>query len=227
MARKKDYGSLISDHIAAIVEQRRIEHILHFTRLENLPQILRHGLISRSDLADADFNVHPSDTDRLDQRDDAISVSISCYAPAMFDAKRHRAGNAPWAVLILRPEILWRYHCLFFRQGAATNASRYERGKRYGGYALEKLFDDFPLATAPGTSFRAEIGLPPSWPTHSDAEVQVMAPIDPRYIMGAWVERPEEEAFVRAEFGDAGREDYETIAQPFAARLSRKPYYWG
>jgi len=54
-----------------------------------------------------------------------------------------------------------------------------------------------------------------------------MAPIEPRHIMGAWVERPEEEAFVRAAFDDAGRKDYETIAQPFAARLSRKSYNWG
>ena len=227
MARKNDYGSRMADHIAAIVEQRRIEHILHFTRLENLPHILRHGLLSRSDLADADFNVHPSDADRLDQRDDAISVSISCYAPAMFDAKRHRAGNTPWAVLILQPELLWRNHCLFFRRGAATNASKHERAKRYGGYALEKLFADLPLPANPKVSFRAEFGLPPSWPTHSDAEVQVMAPIDPRHIVGVWVERAEEEAFVRAAFDDAGREDYETIARPFAARLSRKPYYWG
>lgn len=227
MRGKKDYGSIIADHIAAIINQRGIEHILHFTRVENLPHILRHGILSRATLAHADFAVQTSDAERLDERDDAISVSISCYAPAMFDAKRYRAGNRSWAILILRPELLWRNHCLFFQQGAATNAMKYEQGKRYGGYALERLFEDFPLPADPRISFRSEYGLPSSWPTSSDAEVQVMEPIDPKYILGAWVETSFDEALVRATFDQAGRTDCDTVAQPFLPRLSCKPYYWG
>lgn len=102
MAGQKGYGATIADHIAAIIARRRTEHVLHFTRLENLPHILRQGLRSRADLADVDFSAYPSDADRLDERNDAISVSISCYAPAMFEAKRYRTGNRPWVVLILR-----------------------------------------------------------------------------------------------------------------------------
>lgn len=113
MSRKKDYGEIIAEHIAKIVEVRKIEHVLHFTRLENLPYILEFGLRSRSELVGTEFGVYPSDLDRLDQKDDAVSVSISCYYPRMFDAKRHRAGRFPWAILILQPSILWKYHCLF------------------------------------------------------------------------------------------------------------------
>lgn len=55
----------------------------------------------------------------------------------------------------------------------------------------------------------------------------MLNPIDPGYIAGAWIERPDEEVFVRATFHGAGRMDCETIVQPFMPRLSRKPYYWG
>ncbi|MCT2580914.1 DUF4433 domain-containing protein [Mesorhizobium sp. P16.1] len=228
MARRKDYGEIIAEHIAAIVEARQIEDVLHFTRLENLPGILEHGLRTRSELVSADFPVYASDADRLDKEDDAVSVSISCYYPRMFEAKRYRSGDKPWAILILHPNLLWNYHCLFFRKGAATNATKYENGKRYGGYALEKLFDDCSLLMDPNkTGFRAEYGLLPSWPTFSDSEVQVMSPIHPGYIRGAWVEKPEHGEFVREVFKAAGREDGGIVIQTFEPRICRKPYYWG
>jgi hypothetical protein len=140
MARKKTYGEIIAGHIGRIVEDRQIDDVLHFTRLENLSNILEQGLRTRSDLANADFDVYASDPCRLDGEDCAVSVSISCYFPRMFEAKRYRAGNKPWAILVLHPNLLWNYHCLFFRQGAATNATKYDSGKEYGGFALEKLF---------------------------------------------------------------------------------------
>jgi len=106
----------------------------------------------------------------LDREDGAVSVSTSCYFPRMFEAKRHRAGNKPWAILVLHPSLLWNYHCLFFRQGAATNATKYDSGKEYGGFALEKLFGDCSLSMDPTKAgFRAEFGLPSSWPTFSDS----------------------------------------------------------
>ena len=106
MARKKDYGEVIAEHIAAVVEARQIEDVLHFTRLENIPGILAHGLRTRSELVNADFDAYASDADRLDQEDHAVSVSISCYYPRMFEAKRYRAGDKPWAILILHPSLL-------------------------------------------------------------------------------------------------------------------------
>jgi hypothetical protein len=62
MARKKTYGEIIAEHIAAVVEDRQIEQVLHFTRLENLPCILEHGLQTRSELVNADWKVYASDS---------------------------------------------------------------------------------------------------------------------------------------------------------------------
>lgn len=227
MARKKDYGEIIAEHIAKIVEARQIENVLHFTRLENLPYILVCGLRSRSKLESTEFSVYPSDLDRLDRRDDAVSVSISSYYPRMFDAKRHRAGSSPWAILILQSSILWNYHCLFYRHGVPTNATKYESGKRYGGFALEKLFDDCSSTKDATLGFRSEHGLPPSWPTFPDSEVQVMSPIHPSFIMGAWVETSVHGEFASAAFSEAGRDDCEVVVHPFEPRLCRKPHFWG
>ena len=58
MARKKDYCEVIAEHIAAVVEARQIEDVLHFTRLKNIPGILAHGLRTRSELVNADFDAY-------------------------------------------------------------------------------------------------------------------------------------------------------------------------
>lgn len=228
MARKMSYDQKIAEHIRRIVGQREIEQVLHFTQLENFPTILEHGILPRSELMHSEFVGYASDEDRLDDNYGAVSVSISCYYPKMFEAKRYRSGNAPWAILILNPSILWSYHCLFYRQSVASRAADYERGKRYGGYALERLFEDCFLGVGPNTSgLRAQSSLPSSWPTFPDAEVQVMSSVKPEFIAGAVVETHEHGEYVRSAANAAGREDFEIEVHPFAPRLCFKPYFWG
>lgn len=228
MARKKTYEEKIAEHIAAVVAERHIEEVLHFTKLENLPGILEHGLGSRTDLINAGLGYSPSDGDRLDGKDDAISVSVSCYSPRMFEAKRKRGGNTPWTILVLDPSVLCDHPCRFFRQGAPTSATKYKHGKRNGGYALEKLFEEASFSADPNEmGLRAKHDLPQSWPTFSDAEVQVMNPIDPGYICGVLVETSEHEDCVKEVFKSAGRDDCEVKVHPFEPRITSTPYRWG
>ncbi|PAX08872.1 DarT ssDNA thymidine ADP-ribosyltransferase family protein [Sphingomonas lenta] len=228
MARKKDYWQVIAAHVAAVVKDREIEHVLHFTRLENLPGILEHGLQPRSNLTLANLDFRPSDTSRLDEKSDAVSVSISCYYPAMFAAKRFRAGSKPWVILFLNPSLLSNCHCLFLQRGAATTATIQDRSKRFGGYALCNLFDDLPVGIdTKDKSFREYCHLPRSWPTYPDSEVQVVGSIHSSYLTGAWVETIEHEEYVRAAFNAAGRRDCDVGIHPFEPRICCKPYSWG
>ena len=210
------------------MENREIREVLHFTRIENLPGIFEHGLLSRSDLQHADYDVYPSDGDRLDQDNDVISVSISCYYPKMFEAKRFRSGNGVWAVLIFDSRILWECSCRFFANGVTTNATKYEHGKRYGGFALEKMFSDYsPRGDSNRPSFRAEHGLPPSWPTSPDAEVQVSSPVPISYLLGAWVEMFEHGILIQRLFEEYGFDSCEVVVHSFRPRIQCSRYCWG
>lgn len=226
MARRKSYEEKIAEHVAAVVERRQIEHVLHFTRLENLPFILEHGLRSRSDLMDAHFAVRPSAQHRMDDEDRAVSVSISCYYPKMFAAKRHAAGGAAWIFLLLDPSLLWALPCRFHAQGVASTAARQEIGAKNGGWALEKMFAE-GLIGSTQEGIRVRAGLPTSWPTFASAEVQVMDAIHPDYIGGVWAENCKVRDHAAAILTDAGRGDCETYVHPFQPRLVSMPYCWG
>lgn len=64
------------------------------------------------------------------------------------------------------------------------------RGFIGGQWAFGQLFADIPPQSFVGRSYRAETGIPDSLTTYSDAEIQVMEPIDSALILGAWVSEP-------------------------------------
>lgn len=228
MARHRTYADRLAAHIAAVVAARGIEDVLHFTPRDNLPGILEHGLLGRTALAGAAHGFRPSDASRLDGRDEAISVSVSCYYPKMFRAKRDRARRVPWIILVLDPRLLWTRHCLFYRRGATTRITQQDLRKRYGGFAFERLFADCSSGLdARGSGFRAAHDLPPDWPTFPDSEVQVLEPVPPELILGAWVETARDREWVEALFARFGRDDCGIVQQPFEPRIVRRPYAWG
>ena len=88
----------------------------------------------------------------------------------------------------------------------AARERNYEFSKRDGGYALAKLFDDVSAsANSTKSGFRDEYGLPPSWPTLPDSEVQIMNDLRPEYLLGVWVETTEHGEKVRMTLDAFGR----------------------
>lgn len=232
LGRRKTYSEKVVDHIAKVAIDQRVHHILHFTQLANLSGILNHGLLSRSTLRQANlgYNVFVSDVDRLDNNENAISVSVSYFYPEMFDAKRYRSGKASWMILGLDPSLLWKLRCFFFARGSATNATKYERGagSRDSGFAFARLFEDFTISKdGCAQSFRETNDLPPSCPTYPDAEVQVMESIRPDFIKGVWVEKPGDADKVEELLETFGRAECEVVVSPFKARIARSQYSWG
>lgn len=175
--------------IRSIAMERDIQLLFHFTQAANLPGIVTSGLLSRRALAAAGHPAYGSDQWRLDDCDEAVSVSVSRTNHSMFASKRDRSGHSDWVVLVLPAEILWTHSCVFCWCNAALGEIKKHPGWRGGPWAFRKMFDG---------SIEERQNLPPSYPTDLGAEVQVMEPIAPDYILGAVVDRDEMIAPVQA-----------------------------
>jgi hypothetical protein len=169
------------ENIRLIAEQREVHHLVHFTKISNLRQIVKHGLLSRDKLAGPEYLAEASDYYRLDGRADAISVSITRVS-GLFEAKRRKNGHTDWVILGLPSQILWTHDCLFSWRNPAKKEIRDHRGWRGGAWAFSKMFD--------GSKEERE-GLELCWPTDPEAEVQVLEPIAPSCILGVIVDRSE------------------------------------
>jgi hypothetical protein len=168
------------EDIQAIAMERDVRFLFHFTQAANLPAIVTHGLRSRRDLAAAGCPFYPSDQWRLDDNNEAVSLSVSRTNSAMFTQKRYRSGHRDWVVLVLPSEILWTHDCVFCWCNAALGEIKKHSGFRGGPWAFRKMFE--------GNAEERQ-NLPPSFPTNPGAEVQVMEPIAPEHILGAVVDR--------------------------------------
>jgi hypothetical protein len=168
------------------VYERGIEGLFHFTPICNAGSILLHGLAARTVLEERGIHFQPSDNFRLDGRPDALSLSIHSLNWRMFEAKQ-QTTRSEWVIFKLDPSVLWTHSCLFSWQNAASSDIRRHTGRRDGPWAFRKMFDDRPVSSIDRSSFRAAHRRGDHQPTLNDAEVQVLDPIDPDYILSVVV----------------------------------------
>jgi hypothetical protein len=180
--------------IRSIAEAQDVHYLLHFTQFSNLHEIVKYGLLSRKELEKPECKAHAHAIDpyRLDGREDAISVSISRVNRPVFAVKRHKSGHTDWVILGLSSEILWTHNCLFSWCNAAKKEIIDHKGWRGGPRAFIEMF---------GGSNQSRSGLVQGYPTDIEAEVQVLDPIAPDYIVGAIVDRPKMVEPVQAVLG--------------------------
>lgn len=181
------------DEIRMIAQERQVPWLLHFTQVSNLPGIAEHGIRSRRDLARLGHGYRASSDYRLDDNNDAVSLSVSTVNTVMFASKREASGHNDWALLILAPDILWELECVFCWGNAATNEIRKHSGFRGGPWAFDRMFAGQP-----------RINLPPSHQTDPAAEVQILQAIPPKYVRGAVVPREDLVGPVQALFEGSG-----------------------
>lgn len=168
--------------IERIARDRDIQFLLHFTQITNLPGIMTHGLLPRRELEKPNHTAYASAKHRLDDNDDAISVSITRINESMFASKRDKSGHFNWMILALSPEILWTHVCRFCCRNAARKEIKYHRGWLGGPWALEQMFSE---------RLGPRDGLRDSCPTDPEAEVQVLSAIAPEYVRAIVVNQPE------------------------------------
>ncbi len=218
--------SSYQDQIRSAAQQRRVECLLHFTPLPNMASIVEHGILSREAQHAKEAFGYTSSAHRLDDKDSATSISVSAINHDMFASKRKDSGRSDWVVLWLSPEILWTHSCRFYARNAARREMRDHRGFLGGPWAFQEMFSE--SLTRVGS--REEHGLPAVLTTHPDAEVQVLDPISPSLILGAWVSQPSHQKDVELQLACLTLKDgrtREVVVRDFSPRFIVGADAWG
>ncbi|MFV7444367.1 DarT ssDNA thymidine ADP-ribosyltransferase family protein [Acinetobacter pittii] len=151
--------------IQEVINKREITSIFHFTRVENLNNILTNGIVPRSNLSNKTsiFN----DTVRADGKLDHSSFSISFPNHLMFYRLRCAVPESKWAILVFKSDLLTTNNCLFYPVNAASsNVSRSPVNMFRGGQALERMFTystesrESVLRSCDPTDVQAEVMIP-------------------------------------------------------------------
>jgi hypothetical protein len=160
------------------LQQRGVTHLVHFTKAQNVPSILRYGLLSRDELAAREITHAINDPHRFDYVTGAICLSVSFPNYRMFYRLRQEHPTDDWVVLRLRPDLVACKRCAFSYANAATRSIAHSRiAERMTLEALEGMFADHE-----GMPPRATLDIPDSYPTNPQAEILVLDAIEPNFI---------------------------------------------
>lgn len=161
-----------------ILKNRRIDTLTHFTRVENLSNILSYGLYPRKKLQQGHFTFLYNDDYRYDGCENAVCTSIEFPNYKMFYSLRKNNPGTDWAVLILNASVLVNLKCAFCRTNAASE-EMYQQAldEQKGTTAFLKLFEELH-----GGPSREYMSIPDWYPTNPQAEVLVFDIIPVEYI---------------------------------------------
>lgn len=172
--------------IKEIVERRKIEYLVHFTRIENLQNILQHGLIPVSMQSKMEIDSFHNDKRRIDSRRDCTSCSISFPNYKLF--YKFRESDFPgssWVVLVLNKDVLFSssneaYYC-------STNAARVlprisKDRELCTSDAFENMFCEIYNTKDNRTILRSALRIDENLTTDPQAEILIRDIIDKKYI---------------------------------------------
>ena len=171
----------VREQIQEIALSKKIPFLVHFTRSENIPSIMKHGLIPVGIANGLGINPTINDQLRLDGRLNGTSLSIAFPNGQMFYRLRKENPDVSRTVLAIATSVLWSKDVLFCRHNAADNRVRktesdlLRQPQTFGG-----LFQEIE-----GIQARSEQGIRDFDPTDVQAEALIMEPIEPEFVLGA------------------------------------------
>lgn len=168
--------------IQDVINRRNIKYLVHFTRLENLDNILTKGIIPRNDMKDEFINPLDflfddkksngkyiyNDDYRYDGKCDYSCLSVGFPNDLMFYKLRANNPNSEWAIIVISIEVLISHNCLFYPcNSASSDVSHQDISNFQGAKALDEMFQN-------------EL----DYPKNVQAEVMVKGIIEPKHIKG-------------------------------------------
>ena len=131
------------EQILISAKKRSIEHCVHFTNVLNLPSILSYGLLSKADLKYNWIDYNYNDDLRLDDLEEAISVSITSPNYKMFYQLRCNNPSKSWVVLVLDSMQILNLDCAFCYTNAANiSVSSISLTERKTYSSFKSLFEE-------------------------------------------------------------------------------------
>lgn len=175
-----------ADKIKEIVTRRKIEYLVHFTRIDNLNSILHNGLIPVSMQQKMNIPSVRNDEQRIDSKLDCTSCSIVFPNYKLFyKFREYKFPGSSWVVIVLDKDILFSpsnisYYC---QTNAAGVFPRISSAKELCmATAFENMFCDSLTTKENKVIQRASLQISDYITTDPQAEILISDVIDKKYI---------------------------------------------
>lgn len=185
--------------IKAIIENRSIKQLLHFTRTKNLKSIKKHGILPISVMRDRRIQFDQNDYFRYDYRRDCISLSISKVNEPVLRSYSKKYNVTNWEVIAIDPKVILDDKATPFF--CFTNAANHiiandlndalDPYKLSNAKAFKGMFKDpirYPIRIDGEVQERIchRFNKMRNEPTDIQAEIMLQGKIDTKYILRYW-----------------------------------------
>ena len=193
MAYQISYNENRDDYnIKNIIQQRKIQNLIHFTKIKNLESILTNGFLSRQYLESNKIKFEINDTERWDNKPNATCFSIEFPNNFLLNTFKKKYPHSKWVIILLDINLLNNsYDKMYFcnkNAGGATNwvnCKNSQSSKSFESMFYEKINSKSPL--------RAEqFYLKDYLPTDVQAEILIEGNIQPEFIKNLIFETQED-----------------------------------
>jgi hypothetical protein len=219
--------------LEAAVQQRGIQHLVHFTTTFNLYGMFQAGgVLSRKCLEASDVDtkdimdfVKFTDEKRYDDPS-YINCSIEECNHGLFNTFQQKTKDemdVHWCVLKLDAAIMMKPGVLFSRTNAANSHNKRTGGIRPGVAGFEALFlDELEVRSSRSNRRLTRHRLSPSQPTDEQAEVLIQDKVGLEAIRQICFLNKEELAECKAAFDSCGFDTSKFVVDPSMFRSSRR-----
>lgn len=169
---------LKDEQFRKIIEERNIEHLVHFTNVKNIESIILNGLIPVKYQTKNGIHSFKNDVVRNDKLPEMTSFSVEFPNYQMLNKLRLNKNEEEWAIIFLKSDIILARECIFCYDNASKEEIRqipYEYKMTIEMFS--KMFEDID-----GYPLRKITKLKRYFTTSPQAEIMIKGDIDSKYI---------------------------------------------
>lgn len=182
MAYRIPYNENREDYIIKnIIQQRKIQNLIHFTKIKNLESILTNGFLSRQYLESNKIKSEFNDTERWDNKPTATCFSIEFPNTFLLNKFKEIYKDAKWVIILLDINLLNNSNKKCFCNRNAGGATAWVNcTNSQSSESFESMFDEKIYSKSPTRS--EQLYIKDYLPTDVQAEILIEGNIQPEFI---------------------------------------------